>query len=415
MKKYSEYSAVLTRCQEQRCNLTRGWENINHAIQPGCVCWEQPTSKEKSDSHSIDYISPFPASISNDWVPDVEIDDTPPLTSDSDDSDSDSDTEVEKSRNRLLKKFNIGQQSRTSFRCPVAGCPKASSKPWKNVASLHGHLADHCVGKFQGTVPLEYFDQWDKQFCSKCGKMRKSFAPSLFCSCCSRKPPASVTLLPNPPDPLSHPHISASSTSNSLQHPLSCPPNVSLPSLDQIVKVRVPTLKYVPKRIRSEWSRVWSETIQDCLYINDLPSFTYLFLLTKVCLRIPPSNIRSRKAREDFTLNLMKRWRGTALTNGNASKFLERITLWNELLLFVQSRPKTKFSQEEINKKRVLQMVADGRLSAACASLLSDALSEANEENLAKLLEKHPPQDIPTDALSSNGLEQLQVSPDTMF
>ena len=144
---------------------------MNHAIQPGCVRWEQPTSKEKSDSHSIDYISPFPASISNDWVPDVEIDDTPPLTSNSDDSDSDSDTEVEKSRNRLLKKINIGQQSRTSFRCPVAGCPKASSKPWKNVATLHGHLADHCVGKFQGTVPLEYFDQWDKQFCSKCGSL----------------------------------------------------------------------------------------------------------------------------------------------------------------------------------------------------------------------------------------------------
>ena len=80
MKKYSEYSAVLTRCQEQRCNLTRGWENINHAIQPGCVRWGQPASKEKSDSHSIDYISPspFPASMSNDWVPDVEIDDPPP-------------------------------------------------------------------------------------------------------------------------------------------------------------------------------------------------------------------------------------------------------------------------------------------------------------------------------------------------
>ena len=60
-------------------------------------------------------------------------------------------------------------------------------------------------------------------------------------------------------------------------------------------------------------------------------------------------------------------------------------------------------------------MVADGRLSAACASLLSDALSEANEENLAKLLEKHPSQDIPTDAPSPNGLEQLRVSPDTVL
>jgi len=60
-------------------------------------------------------------------------------------------------------------------------------------------------------------------------------------------------------------------------------------------------------------------------------------------------------------------------------------------------------------------MVADGRLSAACASLLSDALSEAKEENLAKLLEKHPSQDIPTDAPSPNGLEQLRVSPDTVL
>jgi len=166
----------------------------------------------------------------------------------------------------------------------------------------------------------------------------------------------------------SHNHISASNPNISLQPPLSCPPNVSLPSLEQIVKIRVPTQKYVPKRIQSEWSRAWSKTIQDCIYINDLSSYTYLFLLTKVCLRIPPSNLRSRKAREDFTLNLIKRWRGTSLTNGNASQFFERTTLWNELLLFVESRPKTKFSQEEIHKKRVLQMVADERLSAACAS-----------------------------------------------
>jgi len=126
--------------------------------------------------------------------------------------------------------------------------------------------------------------------------------------------------------------------------------------------------------------------------------------------------LRSRKAKENFTLNLIKRWRGTLLPNSNASKFFERLTLWNELLLFVESRPKTKFSQERnTQKKRVLQMVADGRLSAACASLLSDALSEANEENLANLLEKYPSQDIPTDAPSPNGLEQLRVSPDIVL
>ena len=40
-------------------------------------------------------------------------------------------------------------------------------------------------------------------------------------------------------------------------------------------------------------------------------------------------------------------------------------------------------------------MVADGRLSAACASLLCDALTEPTAENLSKLQDKHPSQDIP--------------------
>ena len=151
------------------------------------------------------------------------------------------------------------------------------------------------------------------------------------------------------------------------------------------------------------------------LPLHQWPDFIYLsFSVNKSLPSNSPFQLEIKKAKEDFTLNLIKHWRGTLLTNSNASKFFERLTLWNELLLFAESRPKTKFSQEEINKKRVIQMVADGRLSAACASLISDALSETNEENLAKLLEKHPPQDIPEDAPSPNGLEQLKVSPQVL-
>ena len=147
--KNDSISSILTRCQEQRCKLTRGWENINHAIQPGCVRWEQPTYMN-NDIPTPAYVSPFPASISaDDWVPEVEEDDTPPLTSDSDDSDSDSDSQDEKIPVRKTtiqsRKFKIGQQSKSSFNCPVSGCPKTLSKPRKNVASLHSHLADHCL------------------------------------------------------------------------------------------------------------------------------------------------------------------------------------------------------------------------------------------------------------------------------
>ena len=47
--------------------------------------------------------------------------------------------------------------------------------------------------------------------------------------------------------------------------------------------------------------------------------------------------------------------------------------------------------------------------------LICQMLSQANEENLAKLLETHPAQDIPTDAPSPNGLEQLRVSIDIVL
>ena len=68
--------------------------------------------------------------------------------------------------------------------------------------------------------------------------------------------------------------------------------------------------------------------------------------------------------------------------------------MWEAYKLYASSLPKQKVSRAQIDKKKILQMVADGRLSAACASLLSDALADPSEENLAKLKEKHPSQNL---------------------
>jgi len=54
-------------------------------------------------------------------------------------------------------------------------------------------------------------------------------------------------------------------------------------------------------------------------------------------------------------------------------------------------------------------MVADGRLSAASASLLSDALSDPSEENLAKLQEKHPAQDVPVNIPPPSNTPQAKI------
>ena len=54
-------------------------------------------------------------------------------------------------------------------------------------------------------------------------------------------------------------------------------------------------------------------------------------------------------------------------------------------------------------------MVADGRLSAASASLLSDALSDPTEKNLAKLQEKYPAQDVPENIPPPSNSSQAQI------
>ena len=69
----NSYSHLLTRCQESKCKLTCGWENINHAIQPGCIRWVEPLAKSNT----------VPVNVSPSKV-EAEVDDTPPLTDDSD-------------------------------------------------------------------------------------------------------------------------------------------------------------------------------------------------------------------------------------------------------------------------------------------------------------------------------------------
>ena len=75
----------------------------------------------------------------------------------------------------------------------------------------------------------------------------------------------------------------------------------------------------------------------------------------------------------------------------------------------------TKFHKKIETKKGPYQRRPLVDIPAACASFLSDALFEANKENLAFFLGKHPPQDFPIGALSPNSLEQLRVSPDIVL
>ena len=101
--------------------------------------------------------------------------------------------------------------------------------------------------------------------------------------------------------------------------------------------------------------------------------------------------------KEEFTHNLIKRWRGTSPHSLNSSKFKDREILWLEYKERESLRPPQKLSKEDLLKRRIVQMVADGRLSAASAALIFESIAEPTEENLQTLLEKHPPQAAPED------------------
>ena len=127
----------------------------------------------------------------------IKDDDTPPLTSDSEDSDSESDSEADNPRKKSNEISSQNSHNLNSVhRCALSTTGPFSAQGLSKGAvqaleSLHRHMVDHCVGKLSGSIPEQYFRTWNKQFCTNCPKMRKSFSPALFCNCCahgSKKP-----------------------------------------------------------------------------------------------------------------------------------------------------------------------------------------------------------------------------------
>ena len=56
-------------------------------------------------------------------------------------------------------------------------------------------------------------------------------------------------------------------------------------------------------------------------------------------------------------------------------------------------------------------MVADGRLSAVCAPISTGALADPTEENLQKLNETPPSQELPSDVLSPENCVYIPIEP----
>ncbi len=141
----------------------------------------------------------------------------------------------------------------------------------------------------------------------------------------------------------------------------------SAPSLETIHTKRVPTLKYVPKQLRSLWAQCLSRGLASATYHNDVSQWGEQQMLVKCVLCAPlRAGKQHQSQRIAFTRQRLQRW-----ING------ERATLWQDIPNDKPQR-KSKSLSAEVDKalrhKRCDYFCREGADSKACKSLYAPAL-----------------------------------------
>ena len=170
----------------------------------------------------------------------------------------------------------------------------------------------------------------------------------------------------------------------------------ALPTLDMILRLRIPTLSHVPKAARASWSTLVGDVLSTIVSNPSLEGpWRRLFMLAKCILANPPRGGRSH-------------WRDTL-------KLLQaRIQRWKEgdlLGLWVEpsssikglrsrsarskSKPTSSESLRRSNATRARRAVEDGQYKKALQSLTSMGLAPPSSDVFDEMLAKHPQSDPP--------------------
>ena len=194
---------------------------------------------------------------------------------------------------------------------------------------------------------------------------------------------------------VNHLPVSANQSSFTLSQPVGSldQPATTLPSLNTITSMKVPTLQHVPKGARDAWARVVGEALEDLVsQPASIDVWSLWFMLPRCILYNPPRGGRSHWTEKlKIIRGRIKRWRDG-----------DHLGLWHEVLemqdkLSGRRRPK-KISPESMrsaNARRARRAMEDGQYRKATQALTSDGLAEASPEVLAEMLAKHPQDDLP--------------------
>ena len=163
-----------------------------------------------------------------------------------------------------------------------------------------------------------------------------------------------------------------------------------LPSIETVLRVRVPTLRHVPKASRDAWAGVVGDICQTIVSDpTDLGSWVKLFMLARCILANPSRGGRSHwRDTQKAVRSRIAKWRAGQLSE-----------LWDDIL--TENNRLNNLSQKRNNSPvpanihRARRAVEDGQFRKAIQILSSDGIAHSSSDVYDTMLSKHPQSDPP--------------------
>ena len=218
-------------------------------------------------------------------------------------------------------------------------------------------------------------------------------------------PAVSSALLAAAPVPGDGPSASlpASSYPPPSASPGDCSPiGAPLPSLDDILRARVPTLRHVPKAARDDWARLVGDVFSSVSSsMSEVDSWCKVFMLARCILANPPRGGRSHwRDTLKVVRTRIQRWR-----EGKIAELWKDVISRDREIQLSLSRSQQKMAPsievlQRSNATRARRAVEDGQYRKALQSLTSAGIAGVTEDIVTKMIEKHPaasPPSVPSD------------------
>ena len=204
-------------------------------------------------------------------------------------------------------------------------------------------------------------------------------------------------------NPVTGPALPCQDTSQPVvSQELPLPSPQELPSLTEVHRTYVPTVTWVPKGARPEFTRVFTSQCNRVAYNPDNISAWILQLMFAKSI-LPAVKHRPDTNQAKTVKERLERWRRG-----------EYRALWEEAVTMTKLKGRSRkkgqeqqLSQEEKNAQRATRLAQQGEYTRACQALVSAGLADQTPSTIRDMKAKHPSPQTPTTFQTQDNTPQL--------